>query len=450
MRVYYITLIFTLIFILFGCETNEDHWDNFIDKSKSLGYEVLSIEASETWIKENSDEISLPNKIKFGKPHHLQDFGFAPYGIMIAVDTNNRYRVIATEWPEEKTLLKVGDILLPFPPFIFSRKTFDGTTKERSPVDWKTEIETYVFEAKETIVQPYLEEVAETKVRIEPSVYEVVDLYDFKCTTYMSPNGATISFKISDQTDHRNQFGVGFIITKIDGTVFKRHHNLSPWRETAQEDIPPRNDIDVSIIDHEWNYFIARKKLLGCEVLSAAASKAWIEKYRDKISYPIPKSYPIPNPMIFGKPHYIQDFVLAPYGIMIAVDRNNRYRVIARKWPPEKTLLKVGDTLTMNFISFSDPVEFSEFFDGSDILNKTRNFVFQAGETILRPGIPVPKSKEKEFDIVDYMSPDTYTVYMSPNGATISYNGLGVVTKIEGAVFQRVLDLTEIATSLLE
>ncbi len=448
MRVYYITLIFTLIFILFGCETNEDHWGNFRDKSKSLGYEVLSIEASETWIKENSDEISLPNKIKFGKPHHLQDFGFAPYGIMIAVDTNNRYRVIATEWPEEKTLLKVGDILLPFPPFIFSRKTFDGTTKERSPVDWKTEIETYVFEAKETIVQPYLEEVAETKVRIEPSVYEVVDLYDFKCTTYMSPNGATISFKISDQTDHRNQFGVGFIITKIDGTVFKRHHNLSPWRETAQEDIPPRNDIDVSIIDHEWNYFIARKKLLGCEVLSAAASKAWIEKYRDKISYPIPESYPIPNPMIFGKPHYIQDFVLAPYGIMIALDSDNSRRVIARKWPPEKTLLKVGDTLTMFFISYTDPVEFFDAF--GDILNKTHNFVFEAKKTILRPGIPVPKSKEKEFDIVDYMSPDTYTVYMSPNGATISYNGLGVVTKIEGAVFQRVLDLTEIATSLLE
>ena len=437
MRVYYITLIFIIISILFGCETNEDHWDNFIDKSKSLGYEVLSIEASETWIKEHSDEISLPNKIKFGKPHHLQDFGFASDGIMIAVDTNNRYRVIAREWPEEKTLLKIGDILLPFPPFIFSRKTFDGTTKEHSPVDWKTEIETYVFEPKETIVQPYLEEVAETKVRIEPSVYAVVDLYDFKCTTYMSPNGATISYKISDQTDHRNQFGFGFIVTKIDGPVFKRHHNLSPWRETAQGDIPPRNDIDVSIIDHEWNYFIGRKKLLGCEVLSAAASKAWIEKYRDKISYPIP------NPMIFGKPHYIQDFVLAPYGIMIAVDRNNRYRVIARKWPPKKTLLKVGDTLTMFFISYTDPVD-------GDILNKTRNFVFEAEKTILRPGIPVPKSKEKEFDIVDYMSPDTYTLYMSPNGATISYNGLGIVTKIEGAVFQRVLDLTEIATSLLE
>ena len=45
MRVYYITLIS----ILFGCETNEDHWDNFIDKSKSLGYEVLSIQASEMY-----------------------------------------------------------------------------------------------------------------------------------------------------------------------------------------------------------------------------------------------------------------------------------------------------------------------------------------------------------------------------------------------------------------
>ena len=474
MRVYYITLIFTLISILFGCETNEDHWDNFIDKSKSLGYEVLSIRASETWIKEHSDEISLPKKIEFGKPHSIQDFGFAPYGIMIALDRNNRYRVIAREWPEElkkKTLLKVGDILLPFSPFLFSRKTFDGTTEESSPVDWKTEIETYVFEAKETIVQPYLEEVAETNVRIEPSRYKVVDLYDFKCTTYTSPKGATISYKISDQTDHRYQFGFGFIVTKIDGTVFKRHHNLSPWRETVQEDIPPRNDIDVSIIDHEWNYFIARKKLLGCEVLSAAASKAWIEKYTDKISYPIIPagidirryafygrdidkiSYPIPNPMIFGKPHSIQDFGFAPYGIMIALDSDNNRRVIARKWPEEKTLLKVGDTLTTTFVSFSDPVEISEFFDGSDILNKTRNFVFQAEETIFHRGIPVPKlpSRFKEDEvIVDYTSPDTYTLYMSPKGATITYNFGGVVTKIEGTVFQRVVDLTEIATSLLE
>ncbi len=495
MRVYYITLIFTLLSILFGCETNEDHWDNFIDKSKSLGYEVLSIQASETWIKEHSDEISLPKKIEFGKPHHLQDFGFAPYGIMIAVDRNNRYRVIAREWPEElkkKTLLKVGDILLPFSPFLFSRKlfriTFDGTPPEINRIDWKTEIETYVFEAKETIVQPYLEEVAETKVRIEPSVYAVVDLYDFKCTTYTSPNGATISYKykISDQTDQRDQFG--FIVTKIDGTVFKRHHNLSPWRETAQtaqEDmVVPRNrttfhDIDVSIMDHEWNDFIARKKLLGCEVLSAAASKAWIEKYTDKISYPIipagidmrpsgfdirrffvyidkiiyppPNdkiSYPIPNPMIFGKPHSIQDFGFAPYGIMIALDSDNNRRVIARKWPEEKTLLKVGDTLTTTFMSFAGPVETSEFFD-------TRTFVFQAGETISHPGIPVPKlpSRFKEEaiydDTIDYRSPDTYTLYMSPKGATITYSD-GVVTKIEGTVFQRVVDLTEIATSLLE
>ncbi len=71
MKVYYITLILTIISILFGCEINEDPWDNFIDEPKSLGYEVLSVEASETWIKKHSDEISLPNNIKFGKPRHL-------------------------------------------------------------------------------------------------------------------------------------------------------------------------------------------------------------------------------------------------------------------------------------------------------------------------------------------------------------------------------------------
>ena len=440
-RGYDLTLIFTLMSILFGCQTNEDHWDNFRDKSKSLGYEVLSIQASETWIKEHSDEISLPKKIKFGKPHSIQDFGLAPYGIMIAVDTNNRYRVIAREWPEEKTRLKVGDILLPFSPFIFSRKTFDGTTKERRRIDWKTEIETYVFKAKETIVQPYHEKVGKKRVRIEPSVYEVVGLYDFKCTTYTSPKGATISYKISDQTDHRAriaQFDFGFIVTKIDGTVFKRHHNLSPWRETAQEDIPPPHNRDVSIRDHEWNDFIVRKKLLGCSVLSATASKAWIEKYTDKLSYPIP------NPMIFGKPHSIQDFGFAPYGIMIALDSDNNRRVIARKLPEEKTLLKVGDTLTMRFTSFSDPVEFSEF-----IKNESVSFVFQAGEAISHPGTPVSKLHPFS-DFASHTSPDAYTLYMSPKGATITYNVYGVVTKIEGTVFQRVVDLTEIATSLLE
>ena len=463
----YITLILTIICILLGCEINEDHWDNFIEKPKSLGYEVLSVEASETWIKEHSDEISLPNKIKFGKPHHLQDFGFAPYGIMIVSDTNNKYRVIARELPPEKTLLKVGDILLPFPPFNFSSKTFDDTTKESSPIDWETEIGTYVFEAKETIVQPDLEEVGEKRVRIEPSVYEVLGLYDFKCTTYMSPNGATISFKLPDQTNQRDIFG--YIVTKIDGTVFKRRHNLSPWRDAAQEDVPPRDEIDVSKIDHEWNKFIARKTLLGCEVLNAAASKAWIEKHRDEMS--------IPKRILFGKPHYVQNRFFAPYGIMIALDSDDNYRVIARKFPPEKTLLKIGDTLTMKFITYTDPVafsdEFSEILDGLDaddkvdrkkafdsymnlVENKTRNFVFEAEETILRHGIPIPKFKQKfneeveAFNIEDYMGFDTYTLYMSPNGATISYNGWRVVTKIEGDVFQRVFDLTEIATSLLE
>ena len=152
----YITLILTIICILLGCEINEDHWDNFIEKPKSLGYEVLSVEASETWIKEHSDEISLPNKIKFGKPHHLQDFGFAPYGIMIVSDTNNKYRVIARELPPEKTLLKVGDILLPFPPFNFSSKTFDDTTKESSQLTGKLKLELTFLKRKKQSYNPIL------------------------------------------------------------------------------------------------------------------------------------------------------------------------------------------------------------------------------------------------------------------------------------------------------
>ncbi len=96
---------------------------------------------------------------------------------------------------------------------------------------------------------------------------------------------------------------------------------------------------------------------------------------------------------------------------MIALDSDDNYRVIARKWPPEKTLLKVGDTLTMKFITYTDPVKFSDAFgdilddmlDADDkvdarkafdsymnlVENKTRNFVFEAEKTILRHGIPV-------------------------------------------------------------
>ena len=454
MRLYYITLLFTIILILFGCKMIEDHWDNFINIQKSLGYEVLSIEASETWIKKHSDEISLPDKIEFGKPHQLQDFGFAPYNIMIAVDMNNKYRVIARELPPDKTLLKVGDTLLPFTPFMFSRKTFTST-KENAPIeiDWKNEINTYVFEAKETIVQPILEKVSETNVRIKPLFYEVLDLYDFKCTTYMSPNGATISYKynITDEED-----SLSFIVTKIDGPVFKRNHNLSPWNETNQEDILPNNKID------QWDYFLARKKLLGCEVLGVRASKAWIQKHSEDIY--------IPDIIIFGKPYYVQDRFFVPYGIMIAVDWEYNYRVIARKLPPDKTLLKVGDTLTMSFISYTDPGEFLDVYGDilGDLSNDSvgdpktfiktynnllesniRNFSFEAKEKVIRLGIPVPQFEEIDFEEIDYMSLDKNTVYMSPNGATISYNGKGIITKIEGSVFQRIFDFTEIATSLL-
>lgn len=207
----------------------------------------------------------------------------------------------------------------------------------------------------------------------------------------------------------------------------------------------------------QWEHFISGQKVLGCEVLSVAASEAWIEKHRDEIS--------IPNQIVFGKPHHVQDFGFVPYGIMIAVDANDKRRVIARKWLPEKTLLKVGDTLTTGF-----PIEFDldSFGRGSEAIesfkkhfeNQSYNFVFEAKETILRHGLPVPnympfveakvEQAKAEEAFYNSFAPDKGTIYMSPNGATISYNGFRIVTKIEGSVFQRSYDLTAIATSLLE
>ncbi|MCE2401519.1 hypothetical protein J4G08_11620, partial [Candidatus Poribacteria bacterium] len=150
-------------------------------------------------------------------------------------------------------------------------------------------------------------------------------------------------------------------------------------------------------------------------------------------------------------------------------DANDKRRVIARKWPPEKTLLKVGDTLTTagfpigdlaldldNFGSASEAVEaFKKHFE-----NQTSNFVFEAKEIIFRMGLPVPNYKpfveakveqaKAEEAFYNSVAPGKWTIYMSPNGATISYNGFRIVTKIEGSVFQSSYDLTAIATSLLE
>lgn len=420
-------IIFLSITIgILACDINENYyWSKLIKDHK-----VLSVQDSETWIKKHSDEINIPDNIKFGKPFHLKDFGFTPYGIIIATDTNNKYRVIARELPQDKTLLEVGDILLPFKPFLFSRSLI---ASDNTPIDLKTEIETYVFKPKETIVQPYLEGRSD-------------DLHhDFKCITYMSPNGATISYKISDDVSNKDQ--LGFIVTKINGTVFKRNHNLSPWRKTNQKDIPLNN------IVNEWNYFKHRKKLLGCKILSVKSSKKWIEKYSTEII--------IPDNILFGKPHYIQDPWFIPYGIMIALDANYNRRVIARKLPLDidKKILKKGDTLNIYFNFTDNKIIMNEFANvlnsiiHGDIDQKKKaienieniniNFIFQAGEIIARPGLPIPNMEDR-------IGTDAYTIYTSPNGATISYNGFRIITKIDGIVFQRIIDLTEIATSLLE
>ena len=452
MRFYQMTLLLfpALLFILFGCEPSTDphlparapaqQWEHFISGQKALGCEVLSVTASEAWIEAHKDEISIPNQIVFGKLHRVQDFGFVPYAIMIAVDANDKRRVIARKWPPEKTLLKVGDTLMPLFPFNFlfqKEYSFDNSLDnskeiEIDPIDWKNEIASYVFEAKETIVHPN---------------FELAD-DNFICTTYMSPNGATISCKLDDN---------GIIVTKIEGSVFKRNHNLLFVCEPPQEEMPPPPGIETPA--QQWEHFISGQKALGCEVLSVTASEAWIEAHKDEIS--------IPNQIVFGKLHRVQDFGFVPYAIMIAVDANDKRRVIARKWPPEKTLLKVGDTLTGQF-----PIEFEfdldSFGRGSEAIesfkkhfeNQSYNFVFEAKETILRHGLPVPNYKpfvetkveqaKAEEAFYNSFAPDKGTIYMSPNGATISYNGFRIVTKIKGSVFKRSYDLTAIATSLLE
>ena len=450
MKFYHITLLLfsPLLFILFECEPLEEktpaqQWEHFISGQKALGCEVLSVAASQVWIEEHRDEISIPNQIVFGKPHHVQDFGFVPYGIMIAVDANDKRRVIARKWPPEKTLLKVGDTLILLFPFnsLFQREfSFDNSKEiEIDPNEhWKNVTSNFVFEAKETIVHPNFETFADD---------------NFICTTYMSPNGATISCKLDDN---------GIIVTKIEGSVFKRNHNLLFVYEPPQEESPPPPGVETPA--QQWEHFISGQKALGREVLSVAASQVWIEKHRDEIS--------IPNQIVFGKSHHVQDFGFAPYGIygiMIAVDANDKRRVIARKWPPEKTLLKVGDTLTTAGFPIGDlALDLDNFGSGSEAVeafkkhfeNQTSNFVFEAKEIIFRMGLPVPNYKpfveakveqaKAEEAFYNSVAPGKWTIYMSPNGATISYNGFRIVTKIEGSVFQSSYDLTAIATSLLE
>ena len=421
--VFLILIIGASVWFLYDANQKEQtpsvKWGVFINTQKDLGREVLSAAASQAWIEKHSDEINLPNQIAFGKPYPVQEFGFTPYGIMIAVDLIEKRRVIARKMPPEKTLLKVGDKLT----YLFPR---DATNKIIPPPEEKND-NVFVFEAKQTIVHP--------------NTIDSFGADTFICSTYMSIEGATVSY------NHN------WIVTNIEGDVFRRSHDLLFVlfeEELPQEEMTPAQ---------QWRLLVERRKAFGCKVLSVAASQKWIEKHSDELH--------LPSQIAFGKPHNVQEFGFALYGIMIAVDPNNKQRVIAKKLPPEKTQLKVGDPLAITFLSYSDPNQFLEEYGevfklstqgrGAEagslhdkILNRTRTFVFEAGELILLPGIPMPKKIDDDTNFMDYAGPDKYTIYMSPQGATLSYTGHRNVTKIEGTVFQRTFDFTALSSSLLE
>ena len=403
-------------------QTYGETWQFFINRQKDVGRELLSVAASRKWIETHSDEIQLPNQIAFGEPYPVRDFGFTLYGILIAVDPTGEWRIIARKIPPEKTLLKVGDKLT----YLFPR---DATAKIIPPPKEKKD-NVFVFEAKQTIVHPNTID-----------AMGAMGADTFICSTYMSLEGATVSYNHD------------WIVTNIEGAVFRRNHDLLFVlfeEELPQEEMPPAQ---------QWRLLVERRKAFGCKVLSVGASQKWIEKYKDEIS--------IPNQIAFGEPYHVRDFGFALYGIVIAVDPNENQRFIATKLPPEKTQLKVGDSLAYTFGSYSDPNEFVEAFGdalnlaaegrkpeakalASKVLDRTRTFVFKAGDRVLRQGMPKPKEIEDDTDFMKFAGPDKHTMYTSPKGATLSYNSHGIVTNIEGTVFQRTFDFTALSTSLLK
>ena len=50
-------------------DDKDQQWQDFINIQKALGYEVLSIAASQRWIEKHRDEINIPNQIEFAEPH---------------------------------------------------------------------------------------------------------------------------------------------------------------------------------------------------------------------------------------------------------------------------------------------------------------------------------------------------------------------------------------------
>ena len=168
-----------------------EQWESWLRIRKEvLGYDVLSVEASQAWIEKNRDEIHIPNQIEFGNPYTVSEIPFALYGITIAVDPKGNRRVSAREWPPEKTPLKIGDKLpLSFPVNVNIKWTGNNLSEFESYLKNETYNFKFVFEAKET--------------------YARTDIGG-STITYISPTGATIHYNVDR------------IITDIEGSVFKR------------------------------------------------------------------------------------------------------------------------------------------------------------------------------------------------------------------------------------
>lgn len=117
--IFVIVSICTVTF-LFGCDTpgpkppgtnlvtKTEQWEDFVSGHKDvLGYDVLSVSASEAWIEKHTNDIDIPEQIAFGKPYHVTaknstDFLKAPFTsymmILIAMDPKGNRRVLVRKW----------------------------------------------------------------------------------------------------------------------------------------------------------------------------------------------------------------------------------------------------------------------------------------------------------------------------------------------------------------
>ena len=101
-------------------DDKDQQWQDFVSIREAFGYEVLSVAASQKWIEEHSDEISIPNQIAFGETHVVTELPFI--GTVITVDANDKRRVITS-------------ILVPPPPPAVP----DGYLDEKESLEWLSE-----------------------------------------------------------------------------------------------------------------------------------------------------------------------------------------------------------------------------------------------------------------------------------------------------------------------